>query len=154
MGTLLGLGRAALNHAVKKSASKAVSHTVYTRRNDSVAVQTEIAKAAVKLETARLHTYANADQLDHAAEISIPVDYLARARSWAASGYAAQEVLEAIQILLNVHGSGSFAESDPLQRIWRDANTAARHGGLNAAVGYEVFGKALLDIPERISPMV
>jgi 3-hydroxy-9,10-secoandrosta-1,3,5(10)-triene-9,17-dione monooxygenase len=57
-------------------------------------------------------------------------------------------------MLVSVHGAGSFAEANPMQRIWRDANTAARHGGLNTLVGYEVYGKALLGIAERIGRMV
>jgi 3-hydroxy-9,10-secoandrosta-1,3,5(10)-triene-9,17-dione monooxygenase len=63
-------------------------------------------------------------------------------------------VLEAIHILVNVHGAAAFAETSLMQQYWRDANTAARHAGLNAYIGYEVFGKALLGVPERISPMV
>ena len=47
------------------------------------------------------------------------------------AGYAAQQVLAAIQELVNIHGAGSFAESSRMQQIWRDANTAARHAGLN-----------------------
>jgi hypothetical protein len=39
-------------------------------------------------------------------------------------------VLEAIQILVNVHGGGRFAESSPTQQFWRDATTAARHTAL------------------------
>ena len=65
-----------------------------------------------------------------------------------------QQLIDAINILVNVHGAGSFAESSPLQRYWRDANTAARHAGLYEAVGYEVFGKSMLGIDEQISPMV
>jgi len=53
-----------------------------------------------------------------------------------------------------VHGAGSFAESSPLQRIWRDANVAAGHAGLNTAIGPEVYGKSLLGVPERVSPLV
>ncbi|ULN38770.1 hypothetical protein KZ781_17830 [Mycolicibacterium smegmatis] len=77
-----------------------------------------------------------------------------RARLRGVAGYAAQQVLEAIQTLLSVHGAGSFAESSPLQRIWRDANVAAGHAGLNTAIGPEVYGKSLLGVPERVSPLV
>jgi 3-hydroxy-9,10-secoandrosta-1,3,5(10)-triene-9,17-dione monooxygenase len=68
--------------------------------------------------------------------------------------YAAQKVIDAINDLVNIHGAGSFAESSRMQQIWRDANTAARHAGLNPAVGYEVYGKALLDVDEPITAMV
>jgi 3-hydroxy-9,10-secoandrosta-1,3,5(10)-triene-9,17-dione monooxygenase len=77
-----------------------------------------------------------------------------RAQARARAGYAAQQVLEAIQILANVHGAGGFAESSRMQQYWRDANTAARHGGLNAVIGYEIHGKALLGVEERIGRMV
>jgi hypothetical protein len=36
----------------------------------------------------------------------------------------------------------------------RDANTAARHAGLNWAIGYQVFGKSLLGVEERVSGTV
>lgn len=39
-------------------------------------------------------------------------------------------------------------------RDCRDANTAARHAGLNAVVGYEVYGKALLNVDKRITAMI
>jgi hypothetical protein len=41
-----------------------------------------------------------------------------------------------------------------LQQIWRDANTGGRHAGFNTAVGYEVFGKALLGVADRITALV
>ncbi len=59
-----------------------------------------------------------------------------------------------LSILLDAHGAGSFAESNELQRYWRDANTAARHAGIQATVGYEVYGKSMLGVPERISNTV
>ena len=67
-------------------------------------------------------------------------------------GYAAQQALEAIHTLLNVDGAGSFAEKNRMQQYRRDANTAARHPGLNDVVGREVYGKSLLAVEERISP--
>jgi alkylation response protein AidB-like acyl-CoA dehydrogenase len=69
-------------------------------------------------------------------------------------GYAAQQALEAIHTLLNVHGAGSFVEKNRTQQYQRDANAAARLPGLNVVVGREVYGKSLLAVEERISPMV
>jgi len=112
-----------------------------------------VAAAALKLETARLHTYRAVTEVDQAAAFG-PLDYAARAHIRAQAGYAAQQIVEAIGILLDAHGSSAFADASPLQRIWRDANTAARHAGLVPAVGLEVHGKSLLDIGERMSLMV
>lgn len=153
VGPLLGLGKAALDVVVEAAATKPLSFTVHGRQADSVGVQMQVAEAALKLETARLHTYRAVAEVDQATA-SGPLDYAARAHIRAQAGYAAQQVVEAIGILLNAHGSSAFAEADPLQRIWRDANIAARHAGLVPAVGLEVYGKTLLDIGERVSLMV
>jgi len=70
------------------------------------------------------------------------------------TGYAVQQVVEALTILMNAHGAGGFAEVSPLQRIWRDANVAARHAVVSPTVSYEVYGKALLGVEEKITPLV
>jgi 3-hydroxy-9,10-secoandrosta-1,3,5(10)-triene-9,17-dione monooxygenase len=154
LGTLLGLGRAALTLAVDQAPLKSMHHTFFTRQSDSVGVQLQVAEAALKLQTAQLHAYRVADDLDSATANGLDLEYRVRAQARAQFGYAAQQVLEAIHVLVNVHGAAAFAETSLMQQYWRDANTAARHAGLNAYVGYEVFGKALLGVPERISPMV
>jgi len=154
LGPILGITGAALTYTIEKAPTKAMHHTIFTKQSESVGVQVQIAEAALKLETARLHIYAIADQLDRAAADDRHIDYDERAKARAQGGFAAQQMLDAINILVNVHGAGSFAESNPLQRYWRDANTAARHAGLYPVVGYEVFGKSLLGVDEHISPMV
>ena len=154
VGTLLGLGRAALALAIDKAPSKSMHHTFFARQSDSVGVQIQVAEAALKLQTAQLHAYRLADDLDSAAATGQDLDYGARAQARAQFGYIPQQVLDAIHILVNVHGAATFAETSLMQQYWREANTAARHAGLNAVVGYEIFGKELLGVPEHISPMV
>jgi antitoxin (DNA-binding transcriptional repressor) of toxin-antitoxin stability system len=51
---------------------------VYARQSDSAAVQTQIAEAAIKIDTARLHTHAAADKLDAAARAPTIIDYAAQ----------------------------------------------------------------------------
>ena len=70
------------------------------------------------------------------------------------TGYVAQCITRAIDILLYAHGAGSFAEVNPLQRIWRDSATGARHAIVAPPVNYEIYGKALLGVDENITPMV
>ncbi|GHJ41487.1 acyl-CoA dehydrogenase family protein [Streptomyces sp. TS71-3] len=154
LGPILGLGRAALDYVIAQAPRKGMHHTFFARQADSVGVQIQLAEAALKLKTAKLHTYAIADAIDAAASRGEQVEYADRAEYRAEYGYVAQQVLEALQILINVHGAGAFAESNPLQQWWRDANTAAHHAGLNAAVGYEVYGKSLVGVDEQVSPMI
>lgn len=154
IGPVLGLGRAALGLVIDQTASKGMHHTIFTRQRDSVGVQVQVAEAALKLQTARLHAHHIADELDRKAADGQGIGYDYRAQVRGQCGYAVQQVLDAINLLLNVHGAAAFAETSPLQRYWRDANTGARHAGLNALVGYEIFGKALLGVQEQISAMV
>jgi Acyl-CoA dehydrogenase, C-terminal domain. len=62
--------------------------------------------------------------------------------------------VHAINTLVTAHGAGSFADVNPLQRIWRDSNVAARHAVVSPAVGFEVYGKALLGVEDKITPLV
>jgi alkylation response protein AidB-like acyl-CoA dehydrogenase len=154
VGPQLGLGRAALKYVMDKAARKPISYTFYETQADSVAVQLQIAEAALRIDTATLHAERAAAAIDGAAERGVYPDYLDRARVRADTGWAVQNVLEAINILVSVHGAGSFAEVNPLQRIWRDANTAGRHAVAAPTTGFEVYGKALLGREEKITPLV
>jgi alkylation response protein AidB-like acyl-CoA dehydrogenase len=150
---LLGAGQAAIELVIEKAAVKPVSHTRFARQTDSTAVRMQIANAALTVTTARLLAYDFADRLD-ASTHGEPLDYQTRARLKAQAGRAAEQVLEAIQLLISIHGAGSFAEANRLQQIWRDANTAARHAALNPLVGCETYGEALLGFGDRITTMV
>jgi alkylation response protein AidB-like acyl-CoA dehydrogenase len=150
---LLGAGRASMEQVIEKAALKPVSQTRFARQVDSTAVRIQIANAALKVRTAQLLAYDCADRLD-ASTHGEPLDYLTRARLKAQAGRAAEQVLEAIQLLISIHGAGSFAEANRLQQIWRDANTAARHAALNPLVGCETYGVALLGVWDPITTMV
>jgi 3-hydroxy-9,10-secoandrosta-1,3,5(10)-triene-9,17-dione monooxygenase len=150
----LGMGRAALDLAVEKAPTKGIASTTYLRQTDSVAVQIQIGEAALKLRTAQMHVYDAADELDAIAARGEQVGYETRAEVRARAGYAAALVLDAMNTLMNVHGAGGFAQSSRMQQHWRDANVIARHPGLNATIGYEIYGKALLGVEERIGRLV
>jgi alkylation response protein AidB-like acyl-CoA dehydrogenase len=153
-GPQLGLGRKALEIVRSKAAKKAISYTHYTAQADSVAFQLQLAEAAMRIDTAHLHAYRAADDIDAAARNGSYPDLLARARVRADTGWAIQHITQAIDTLLFAHGAGSFAEVNPLQRIWRDSAVAARHAVILPAVGYEVYGKALLGRDDQITPLI
>jgi alkylation response protein AidB-like acyl-CoA dehydrogenase len=153
-GPQLGMGRAALEIVRQKAAKKPISYTFYTAQADSVAFQLQLAEAAMLIDTAHLHAYRAADDIDEAATRGVYPDFLARARVRADTGWAVDHVVKAINILLYAHGAASFAEASPLQRIWRDSSVAARHAVVLPVVGYEVYGKALLGREDHITPLV
>ncbi|MEU0463783.1 MULTISPECIES: acyl-CoA dehydrogenase family protein [Amycolatopsis] len=154
VGPQLGMGRAALDLVTSKAAKKPISYTFFTAQRDSTAFQLQIAEAARLIDTAHLHAYRAADDIDEAATRGVYPDFLTRARVRSDTGHVAECITRAIDILLSAHGAGSFAEVNPLQRIWRDSATAARHAVVSPAVSYEVYGKALLGVDESITPLV
>jgi len=153
-GPQLGLGRAALQIVREKAATKPISYTFYTAQADSVAFQLQLAEAAMLLDTAHLHAYRAAGDIDGAAARGTYPDFLTRARVRADTGWAIDHVVKAIDILLSAHGAGSFADANPLQRIWRDSAVAARHAVVLPVIAYEVYGKALLGREDHITPLV
>ncbi|GJF33704.1 acyl-CoA dehydrogenase [Kitasatospora sp. NE20-6] len=154
VGPQLGLGRAALQIVKEKANTKGVANTVYSRQADSVAFQIQLAQATMLLDTAHFHAHRVTDDLDTAAAGGGKLEFLDRARIRADIGYAIENVVKAIDVLLYAHGSGSFAEANPLQRIWRDSEVASRHAGILPMVCYEIYGKALVGSEERITPMI
>ena len=154
LGPQLGLGRAALQYVIEKAPQRSIAYTSFQKQTDSVTFQLQIADAAVKIDTAYLLGYQAAADIDEAAARGVYPDYLTRARIRAYTGSAIRHITEAIDILLTAHGAGSFALSSPLQRIWRDSNTAARHAVILPPVSEEVYGKVLLGLENTVTPLV
>jgi alkylation response protein AidB-like acyl-CoA dehydrogenase len=155
-GPLLGLGRAALHYVIEKAPRRGITYTKFERQVDSTAFQLQIAHAAMLIDTAHLHAFRAADDIDRAVAGGEKLPYLARTRVRADTAYALTHITRAIDALVSAHGASSFADVSPLQRIWRDANVGARHAVADALVNQEVYGKALLGIPyeENITPLI
>lgn len=154
VGPQLGLARAALDFVKSKAPQKAISYTFLNPQSESVGFQLQIAEAALLIDTAHLHAYRAAADIDVAAITGIYPEELVRARVRADTGLVADKVTRAIDILLSAHGAASFANASPLQRIWRDSAVAARHAVVLPQIGYEVYGKALLGIKAQITPLL
>jgi alkylation response protein AidB-like acyl-CoA dehydrogenase len=154
VGPQLGMARAARDLVVDKAPRRAVSYTNFEKQTDSVAFQLELAKAAMLVDTAHLHAFRAAGDIDAAAREARKLDYVTRARVRADTAYTAETARAAIDGFVSAHGGSSFADASPLQRIWRDANTAGRHAVVSPAVSYEVYGKALLGVENDVTVLV
>jgi alkylation response protein AidB-like acyl-CoA dehydrogenase len=141
VGPLLGIGTAAVDY-VKSNLTKKIVLTNITRKESPVHLS-DLARAATLVDTAHLHAFRAAEVLDSAARERRLLTTLESGRVRADTGWAADCVVQAIDILLSVNGAGSFAESSPLQRMWRDANVAARHGAVTSIQGWQTYGTAL-----------
>ena len=145
IGPLLGVGRAGLAFVVESAAHKQIAHTAAgPGKGESVGVQLQIADAALRLQTAQLHTWSVAETA--ATHVDSPPDPATLARSHAQSCHAVHEIRSAVNILVDVHGSGGLAEASPLRRVAADIAIGTRHAAYNATIGNEQFGKVLLGL--------
>jgi alkylation response protein AidB-like acyl-CoA dehydrogenase len=154
VGPILGLGRAALEFVRQKANSRTIAYTFFEKQSASVAFQLQVAEAAMLIDTAHMHAYRAADDVDEAAKRGVYPDMLTRARVRADTGYVVEKITQAIDKLLFAHGSAGFADASPLQRIWRDAAVASRHAVVLPPIGYELYGKALLGVENNVTPLI
>jgi alkylation response protein AidB-like acyl-CoA dehydrogenase len=153
-GSQLGVARAALEHVTARAATRGITHTTFGRRADSAGFQMLVAEAAMKIDTAHLHACRAADDLDrHAAENRHP-DLTARARARMDTALAARYCRDAVELLVQAHGTSSLADHDRLQRLWRDVHTASHHAITEWQVNLEVYGKALLGVEPNITHLI
>jgi alkylation response protein AidB-like acyl-CoA dehydrogenase len=152
----VGLARAAVDLAIEKAPQRQIAYTVFQKQSESAAFQLQIADADMLAGSAHLHTARAVSVVDDAAARGETLDYLARARVRADIGWAIRKARESIDLVMSANGASSFAEASPLQRMWRDANTAGRHAVALPAVNQELYGKALVGIPydENITALI
>jgi 3-hydroxy-9,10-secoandrosta-1,3,5(10)-triene-9,17-dione monooxygenase len=154
VGSQLGMAQAALDYVIEKASARGITHTNYSRQRESTGFQILVADAAMKIETARLHAFRAADDLDACAAARRHPDLRERARVRADSALVAKYCREAIEILMSAHGTSSMADSSRLQRLWRDVHVASRHAITEWQVNLEIYGKALLGVEPNITPLI
>ncbi len=153
-GPQLGLARAALDLVIEKAPKRSISYTYYDVQTEAPTVQLAVAKAASLVDAAHLFAYRAAADIDQAAVDGVYPDYAARARVRMDTGAAIENAREAIRVLVTAHGASSFAETSPLQRIWRDSEVASRHAVVSPAISTEVYGRALLGLTDGVTALV
>lgn len=143
---VVGAGLAARTHVVDTAPAKGIPPSVYGSAPTSQTFVSSLGQTALTLDAAEMHVSRAADVLDAAAAAGcgLPDGELRRIRGDV--GQAVKLVTTALDELMWARGSGAFAESNPLQQYWRDANTAARHAVLNTRVAHELYGGAFFGL--------
>lgn len=148
LGPLLGMAARALEYVIERAPEKGIAQTNYQPQSSSTGFQASVGNASMLIETAHLQAYSAADIIDEAARDGRALSDVERARLRMHAAHAAESLVKSVDLLMYAHGSSSFMEKNPLQRIWRDIGIAARHASLLPAIGAEVYGRALLGIEE------
>ena len=153
-GPQLGLAAAAVDLLAERAPKRALTMTNYATQAEAPTVQIAAANAASLADSAQLHAYRAAADLDEAARAGVFPDYDARARMRMDAGMAAVHAREAVRIVCSAQGASSFGESNALQRVWRDIEAGSRHAVLNPEVAAEIYGKSLFGIRGTVSALV
>ncbi|MCE7002262.1 acyl-CoA dehydrogenase family protein [Kibdelosporangium philippinense] len=155
LGAQLGTAVTARDFVVEKAPKRAISTTSYPAQTQSVAFQMDVAHATAKIDTAHLHVHRIAEMLDDHARRGVLPDLTTRSRTRMDAAYASLQVKEAVDLLVSAHGTASFADFSPLQRIFRDVNVASRHAGTGIRIPQEIYGRALLGLdPYVVSTLI
>ncbi|GAA0392822.1 acyl-CoA dehydrogenase family protein [Streptomyces luteireticuli] len=155
VGPQLGMARGGLDLVLASlEKGRGISHTFYADARAASSTQMQLAEATHLIDTAALHLTRAADDVDRWAAGGRRMSLLDRARVRMDAAAVARCSREAMDILLTLEGARSFAEANPLQRLWRDLETAGRHALLNPSATSELYGRALLGIEEQISPLI
>ncbi|HEY7626195.1 MAG TPA: acyl-CoA dehydrogenase family protein, partial [Ilumatobacteraceae bacterium] len=144
VGPQLGLAQAALDYVIEKGHKRGIAYSEYDLQRDAPTFQLAIAKAATLVDTAHLFAYRAAADIDDAARAGRVMTYVERARVRNDTGHAAESAREAIRVLCSAHGASSFAESSPIQRMWRDSEIASRHAVVAPEISSLIYGRALM----------
>jgi alkylation response protein AidB-like acyl-CoA dehydrogenase len=153
-GSQLGVARAALDYVIAKSATRGITHTNFPKQAESAGFQMLVAEAAMKVDTAFLHALRAADDLDRCAQEGSHPDLEARARVRIDTALIAKDCREAVELLVQAHGTSSLADANRLQRLWRDVHVASHHAITEWQVNLEVYGKALLGVEPNITHLI
>ncbi|MGP4015032.1 acyl-CoA dehydrogenase family protein [Saccharopolyspora sp. 5N708] len=155
IGTQLGQAYAALEHVLAKAPTRVIATTRYPNQARSVPFQVDVAEAETKIRAARLQALEAADTADSLAAEGEAPDVDTRTSIRLALTWASKQCWEAVDQLVTAHGTSSFAEVNPLQRIWRDQAVATRHVAFNLRLVEEIRGKSLLGLdPREVTDLV
>ncbi|MGY1815210.1 acyl-CoA dehydrogenase family protein [Blastococcus sp. SYSU D00820] len=153
MGTLLGIGQEVLELVTANAHKRGVTYFDFEKQTDSSVVLEAIGEAAMQIDTALLHVRRGVHELDETTRFRT-LDYVTRARCRADAGHACENLRRAVDSLMSVAGASAFAESNRLQRLWRDLTVGSRHGYLGTRLLYETYGRAFAGVPANITQLV
>ena len=149
----VGAAKAALALVAEASHKRPVTYSKYQPQNTSGAFVQGIGAVRAKIDAAEMSLQRAADMIDGAAQGVQPLSVQERAHIRNFNAHATQNLAEAVNDLAWLHGTATFAESNPLARLWRDVNTGVRHAIAAWPLCYEIGGAGYLGI-DAPTPLV
>lgn len=138
---ILGAGRGALKQFQTYTSDRVVKMTG-EKQAEQATSQVILAECAAAIDAAGAvleRTFSNIDQIrppDPALVGKVPRD----------TAYAVRLICQAVNTMMANAGGSSAKLENPLQRSWRDIQTASNHAALNWASAAQQWGKAALQV--------
>lgn len=155
VATVVGIAAATLDRVVEAvTGGKRAVSPLHDLVAEAPSHQMNVVDAAVLIDTARLHLLRAADRVDAEARVGRSPELPERVRLRMDAAHATRCAREAVSLLLDSAGAGSFANGSVLQRAWRDIETASRHAALSVQTSKEIYGRALLGAGLPVSPVL
>ncbi|MEU1275654.1 acyl-CoA dehydrogenase family protein [Streptomyces sp. NPDC005799] len=143
-GPLLGMAEAVWDITMEvMNGGRAIQNWNYDDARESPGWRSALAEARAAIDTGRLHLLRGAQDLDRAAQEDRVLSLDERARLKSDQAVSTTNFRTAVDLLLDINGTRSFALSNPLQRFWRDFGTASRHGLNNGPLNREAYALSL-----------
>ena len=145
IGTIIGMAERGLALFVEQARSRI---EVYTgvRKADSVGVQRRVAEASAEIACAWALAMQSCDLLEEAMLGDPPMPTAKRAQVRWNAAYATELCRRASNRLFDGAGAGAAHDSNPMQILFRDMNTATHHAIVDFDSTIEIQGKTLLDV--------
>jgi alkylation response protein AidB-like acyl-CoA dehydrogenase len=112
---------------------------------DGQILQVQLGIVAAKISTARTLLLAIADRADSGRSYTLED----RATNGRDNAFASILLGEAVDTLLDLSGTGGFADTSPVQQAWRDVHFALAHVSVNKADIFGRYGRIALGVEEK-----
>lgn len=149
---LLGGVQYMLELVAADAPKKPIVTTFFAKRVDSHVFVQDLGKVAAQLDSAELILFDAIGQLDRVAEAGGKLTALEAAKNRAQCAQVIELIHASMEKLMFMAGSSAFVLSNPLQRYWRDLSMGLRHVQNIPTLGYEIYGRDLLEVSPNISP--
>ena len=141
LGSVLGATEAGLEHVEAAANKFPITGSTYALLSDSGAIRAELGRLRSTLDLYQRAAEYNADIIDKAAcDPDLVLTVQDRVDNRCRATQVMRGCVSIVQDLLWIYGSSGLEKGNPLERIWRDVNTGARHGGFSKLIPEELVG--------------
>ncbi|MAJ93573.1 MAG: oxidoreductase [Rhodospirillaceae bacterium TMED63] len=145
-GPAVGIAEGAINDFIGYVPGRTNPQLRGAAQIDSPLTHQTVAEAKAQVDAARMLLHRAADDIHEAAEHGGEMLVEIRARIRMDSAYAVRLCMEAGEAMFLASGGSGLAESNPVQRAWRDLHAINQHALLQLPTNAEIYGRIILGL--------